>query len=81
MTSHAEAKKIIVTESNVSEIKPHVFSAEAAELRIAPGYVPHQIPTELGNSRRFLLDNISDDGGIFEYTQEFGCIRLFVYND
>lgn len=69
----------VVTAALATEFAPHAWEAEAAELCIAPGSLPQRLPTPLGNGRDFVLTQPGTSRST--YTQEFGCIKLYVWND
>jgi hypothetical protein len=74
----------IVVRTNVRKIEPNHITAEASELEWPVGYVPHSVPTTLGNGFNFLLrETRRHDGEIqsWHYTQLFSGLRLTVFND
>lgn len=63
----------------IVETSVHHFTGEASDLGIRPGIVPKMIRVAVGNGRPFLLQRVTS--GKFEYSQEFGCVTLTIYND
>ena len=67
-----------VTKQNVTEYQPDTFTAEASELGLAPGEVPQQLATDLGNGQPFRLVHVQRE---ILYRQEAGSLQLVVFND
>lgn len=62
----------------------HSFSVDASQLRIPPGTLPTEIPTELGNGQPFIFlrwDRTHPEEPTAVYRQYLGCIELTVWND
>ncbi len=68
-----------ISRDQVSEYTAHSFSADASELRWAPGFFPESIKTNIGNGMVFIRESF--DGFAMKYTQVCGCVTLTVYND
>ena len=63
------------------EYETHSFVTEASTLQLPVGAFPSSLHTAMGNGQPFWLCGVSQDGMKATYTQEFGCIRLAVFND
>lgn len=70
----------IVTSQNAVEDRNFHFVAEASALGIAPGMLPDQLRTDLGNGLAFTLIRVREDSTM-HYAQILGCLTLTVLND
>ena len=61
-------------------VDPHVFYAEASDLRLPIGKFPRFIGTDMGNKEDFFRVRCEEDGTVI-YRQQFGCLTLRVFND
>lgn len=75
----ALAGEVFVTAQTAKEHHAHIWHADAAELKIAPGVVPEFLLTNLGNGLPFVL--VRYDALEFVYAQANGALRLTVFND
>jgi hypothetical protein len=69
-----------VDSSNVSVHSALQWSAEASELGFPVGRFPTSLSTTLGNGQKFLFEKITHGGNVAVYKQEFGAVRLSVFN-
>ena len=69
----------MITHENTFEVSAHVFTAEASDLRIAPGGWPKVIDSNIGNRMAFLLRQATAHKAT--YRQANGCLVLIIYND
>lgn len=73
-----------VTASNSTRSGDNQLTADASELRIQPGRnFPDKIETDLGNGEPFIViarDVRGKDLAMVHYRQQFGILRLTVYN-
>lgn len=75
----------IATYTNTHECSDYAHVTDASQLGLPPGEWPATIETEMGNQMPFTRSAVSrtDDGEIVEviYRQQFGILRLHVFND
>lgn len=74
----------MITEKDVTATGLLLYTTEASQLRMAPGYLPGKLDTTLGNGQPFLQVHMeARDGDLLwvDYKQLFGCIDLRVFND
>lgn len=74
-----------VSSHQLLEVEPHLFVAEASELRLPVGVWPLRIDTSLGNGQPLerQTKKVDADGDILyvRYRQRFGCVNLKIFND
>jgi hypothetical protein len=68
------------TTNNCHESSVGHFVTEASTLGIPVGQAPSSIPTSLGNKQDLLLVAVDPTNNLY-YKQEFGVVRLVVFND
>jgi hypothetical protein len=68
-----------VTAQLATEIRPHIFYADASDLGFPVGEIPLRLETDLGNGQAFVFEGTSD--GVATFKQIAGCVVLRVLND
>jgi len=64
----------------LSETDLHTFSTEASTAGWKPGFFPEQVVVKgLGNGQPFVQATVTQQQVV--YLQQFGCIRIVVFND
>lgn len=69
----------LVTSENVHEDQPHTFVGFASDLELAPGLVPSQLKTTLGNGQNLVY--VRANNGVFIFRQLLGCVEVHLFND
>ena len=73
----------MITANNVVEREPHYYEAEASTLGLPPGVWPKTIPCNIGNKQPLVRTsrNNGEDVLYVNYVQQFGCVKIRIFND
>lgn len=69
----------ITSDMLYAEDEAYCYSADASDLRLAPGNWPCSLPTNIGNGLDFIKTSVGD--GFVRYDQAGGCVSLVIFND